>query len=76
MRREVEKTRHVFKKEKMNAPSKEQLAKIFDEWARQYAEEPEQFGDILDEDGHPVEGYGEKCAVVFDRIRNRLSEKT
>jgi hypothetical protein len=47
---------------------------IFNEWARQYAENPDSFNRILDEHGKPVENYGEACARHFDRIAEELEE--
>lgn len=42
--------------------------RIFNEWARRYAEDPESFGPILDADGKPATDYGEQCAVYYDQI--------
>ena len=55
----------------MNAEQK-QMAAIFDEWARRYAENPSEFGEILDAEGKAVTGYGERCAICFEKIRNEM----
>ena len=43
----------------------QRMALAFDEWALRYARAPEEFDNILDKDGKPVEGYGERCAVYL-----------
>lgn len=50
----------------------QRLVRIFNEWARRYADDPDSFGPILDADGRPVTDYGEQCAVYFERIGNEL----
>ncbi len=39
-----------------------QLALILDEYVRRYAEHPERFMPLLDEQGQAREGYGQACA--------------
>ena len=46
----------------------QQMAAIFNEWARRYAENPDEFDSILDANGKPVEDYGQRCALYFDQI--------
>lgn len=53
----------------------ERLAIIFNEWALRYSKNPEEFGEILNEDGKPVEDYGEQCAIYFCEIANELDSK-
>jgi hypothetical protein len=48
------------------------LAAVFDEWAKRYAENPDEFGSILDDDGKPVEDYGLRCAIYFDQLVSEL----
>lgn len=48
------------------------MAVVFDEWLRRYADDPTTFGEVLGEDGRPVEGYGDRCAVFFDRLTAEL----
>lgn len=55
--------------------TREQMAAVFNEWARQFAADPAAFGPILDEQGQPVVGYGESCAIHFERIANELSAR-
>jgi hypothetical protein len=50
-------------------------AMIFDEWARRYSLTPEEFSEILDEDGKPIEGYGERCATYFTKIAREMDAK-
>jgi hypothetical protein len=49
------------------------LAEVFDEWQRRYAENPDEFGDILNEDGTPVTGYGERCAAYFSQLVDEIN---
>ncbi len=54
---------------------RERMAAIFNEWARRYADNPEQFTlDILDKDGRPVADYGEACAVYFEQLDGELPQ--
>jgi hypothetical protein len=48
--------------------TQQRMAAIFNEWARRYAESPDEFGAILDADGKPVEDYGQRCAIYFAEI--------
>lgn len=48
------------------------MAAVFNEWARRYAEAPESFLPILDEQGHPVSDYGLGAAETFRRIEAEL----
>lgn len=51
----------------------EQIAAIFNEWARQVAADKGSFGVVLDESGAPPAGYGESCAKHFERIANDIT---
>lgn len=44
------------------------LTMIFNEWADRYAKNPDEFGEILGEDGNPVSDYGEMCMRYFYKI--------
>ena len=48
---------------------------IFNEWNRQYAEEPEKFSDSLDEDGQPIDDYGHECTMHFVRLAKEMDSK-
>jgi hypothetical protein len=48
------------------------MAKIFNEWAKRYSEAPDSFSNILDDDGRPVEDYGENCATYFRRLADEM----
>lgn len=52
--------------------TRERMAIIFNEWARRYSEDPDSFDDVLDADGKPIEGYGEKCAEYFHQLAVEL----
>lgn len=45
---------------------------IFNEWAERYAENPEDFGEILDDDGVPIEDYGETAMRYFFKIASEM----
>lgn len=47
-------------------------AAIFKEWSRRFEDDPESFGDVLDDDGNVVSGYAENCAHYFEEIENEL----
>lgn len=44
------------------------MAAVFNEWARRYSEDPMSFDPILNEDGTPVEDYGQSCAIYFEQL--------
>lgn len=56
----------------MNTVTRKRMTLIFDEWARRYSENPDDFQNILDENGNPVEGYGESCALYFAMIAQEM----
>ena len=47
-------------------------ARIFNEWAKRYSEKPEEFSDILDDNGKPVSDYGDRCAIYFNKLSAEL----
>lgn len=51
------------------------MTETFNEWALRYAQNPEKFGEVLDEDGKPVEDYGKRCAIYFTEIATELDDK-
>lgn len=53
----------------------ERLTIIFNEWALRYSENPDEFGEILDDEGKPVEDYGQQCARYFCEIAADLGSK-
>ena len=55
--------------------SPQQMAAVFNEWARQYSLDPDAFGKILDENGKPYEDYGSTCTAEFERIFKDLTHK-
>lgn len=55
--------------------TQQRAALIFNEWARRYAENPDEFGAILDADRKPVEDYGQRCAIYFTEIAKDMDAK-
>ena len=52
--------------------TQQRMTAIFNEWARRYAENPDDFGAILDADGKPVDDYGQQCALYFEKIADEM----
>lgn len=52
----------------------ERRARIFNEWVRQYAEDPGSFSEILDRDGKPIADYGILAAHFFTKIERDLEK--
>ena len=52
--------------------TREQLASIFNEWAMQYAENPDKFTNVLDEQGNPVMDYVDSCAIHVEELAKEL----
>ncbi len=50
------------------------MTMIFNEWASRYAKNPNEFGEILGDDGKPLEDYGENCMRYFIKIANEMDE--
>lgn len=55
--------------------TQQRMAKVFNEWAKRYSENPAAFTDVLDENGAPVEDYGECCAIYFTNLDLEMEEK-
>lgn len=53
----------------------QRMAAIFNEWASQYAANPEEFSSILDADGKPVTDYGERATYFFEQIAKEMDAK-
>ena len=53
--------------------TQKRMAAIFNEWARRYAENPNEFSPVLDADGNPVADYGQNCAIYFDQITAQIA---
>ena len=51
------------------------MTMIFDEWARRYSVNLNEWESILDENGQPIEGYGEQCATYFRQIATEMDEQ-
>jgi hypothetical protein len=47
--------------------------RAFNEWVKRYAENPEDFGEILDENGEAVKDYGYVSARYFNEIMEELN---
>lgn len=52
--------------------TQQRMTAIFNEWAKRYAANPEQFSSILDADGNPVTNYGECCTHYFEQIADEM----
>lgn len=48
------------------------LSDIFNEWLHRYAKNPEQFQNLLDDDGKPAKNYGDAAAIYFEKIEREL----
>lgn len=48
--------------------SQEVMAAVFNEWVKRYADNPNEFGDILNSDGRPFTDYGEQAAAYFAKL--------
>ena len=55
--------------------TEQRMTMIFNEWAKRYAENPDEFSDILDGDGNPVSDYGESCTRYFKKLADELDSK-
>jgi len=51
---------------------KEQLAALFNEWAKRYSKNPSEFSDVLDKDGNPVSDYGILCTEYFTKLTKEM----
>ncbi len=50
------------------------MTTIFNEWARRYAENPKEWGNILGKDGEPVTDYGERCTLYFYKLAEEMDK--
>ena len=55
--------------------TQKRVSAIFNEWAKRYAEDPGLFSEILDENGVPIDDYGEECAIYFTSIEKDMIGK-
>ena len=62
----------IFNERKTMNTTQQRMAAIFNEWARRYAENPDDFGEIIDADGKPVEDYGQRSALYFEKIADEM----
>lgn len=44
------------------------LVVLFNEWVKQYAENPDEFGELLDENGNPYPDYGSECVAFLKKL--------
>jgi hypothetical protein len=52
--------------------TRNQLAAVFNEWAIRYADNPDAFGEILDDDGIPIEDYGDRCVAYLEKVAEEM----
>jgi hypothetical protein len=50
------------------------MTMIFNEWARRYAENPDDWSEILDDDGNPFDDYGESAMRTFTKIAKEMDD--
>jgi hypothetical protein len=50
------------------------MTMIFNEWARRYAENPDDWSEILDDDGNPFDDYGESAMRIFTKITKEMDD--
>lgn len=55
--------------------TQQRMAMVFNEWAKRYAENPDEFNPVLDENGEPVTDYGENAARYFEQIAAEMDVK-
>lgn len=55
--------------------SRKRMAMIFNEWAKRACEHPEDFEDFKDEDGNPVDDYGEACSMYFEKLADEMDSQ-
>ncbi len=48
------------------------MTMTFNEWARRYADNPGEFGEIIGPDGKAVADYGERAMRTFNRIADEM----
>ena len=51
------------------------MARVFNEWARRYADNPAEFGELLDGKGRPFSDYGDACAAYFARLADEMDRR-
>lgn len=52
--------------------TQQRMTAIFNEWEKRYAEKPDEFNGILDDDGNPVTDYGERCTRYFNKLADEM----
>jgi len=52
--------------------TKAEVAIILNEWVRKFAETPEEFDELLDENGQPFTDYGSRGAEYFEVLYTEL----
>ena len=55
--------------------TEQRMTMIFNEWALRYSKNPDEFGEILNEDGKPYDDYGEQCMRYFNKIADDMDAK-
>ena len=53
-----------------------EMTAVFNEWARRYAQNPDEFAQILDADGKAEASYGEGATRVFVKIADEMKAGT
>lgn len=55
--------------------TQQRMTMVFNEWAKRYAENPNEFTSILDDDGNPIADYGESCTRYFTKLAGEMDSK-
>ncbi|MES2995872.1 MAG: hypothetical protein V4733_03590 [Verrucomicrobiota bacterium] len=50
------------------------MTMIFNEWAVRYAANPDEFSEILGDDGKPVTDYGENCMRYLIQVATEMDD--
>lgn len=58
----------------MKSITQQRMAGIFNEWARRYASDQNLFDNLLDDEGNPIEDYGDRCSLYFTQIAKEMDE--
>jgi hypothetical protein len=55
--------------------TEQRMSIIFNEWLKRYSETPDEFSELLDENGQPFEDYGDNATAYFIKIADELDEQ-
>ncbi len=67
-RRDIWYRKRIMDMENVVISKKGNIAAVFNEWARRFAENPGDFGPVVGDDGKLISDYGERCEAYFLRV--------